>query len=153
MVVGKTRELALGGLELRQSANQILLLWGKALLELWRIQHAFALGGIHPAQPPCGLAHRDAAVLRQGLHLAVKVAQLLPLALWQVLEGLHTIQDPLPLLRRQAVEVAQAIQELLLSLGGELLERGIILQSFLLLRGRQVLVLAQPFSAMRAGTL
>jgi hypothetical protein len=67
-----------------------------------------------------------------------------------VLPGFHSLQDAILLARRQTAETLQTLAQQLLARGRKAAELGIIVQGFLLLLGRKILVAAQPLSGVIA---
>lgn len=85
--------------------------------------------------------YRLAPLRLQAVVLRGKIAELLPLLRLQVLPDFSPPQDLLLACRRQAVEVLQALLILLLTLGRQMPELGIVLQSPPLLVKRLIAVL------------
>src|SRR6266478_8817857 len=98
-------------------------------------------------------ADHDLAIVRQGLELLIGLPQLLTLDRGQAFHELHALNGSVALLRWQSVELPQLFLELLLTFRRKLLEIGIGLQCFLLLLGRLVLVLLQPYSGLAVGMI
>ena len=82
--------------------------------------------------------------------MAEELSCLLLLGGGQVLPGFHAIQNAQLLLRRKGRKMLQSLAQLLLPLGGQAAEFGIVLQRALLLIGRQICVSPQPIPGVTA---
>lgn len=67
-----------------------------------------------------------------------------------MLPGFHSLQDAILLARRQTAETLQTLAQQLLARGRKAAKLGIIVQGFLLLLGRKILVASQPLSGVIA---
>jgi len=82
--------------------------------------------------------------------LAKELSCLLLLRGSQVLPGFHAIQNAQLLLRGESGKTLQALAQLLLPLGGQAAEFGIVLQRAVLLIGREIRIAPQPIPRMAA---
>jgi hypothetical protein len=106
------------------------------------------LVGSHRAEiADCGTQFLP-AIGRQISELRKQLPRLLLLIGSQVLPGFHALQDAVLLLLREAAETQQPFPQDLLPGRRKVAELGIVVESFLLLIGRQVLVTAEPLSGV-----
>jgi hypothetical protein len=89
-----------------------------------------------------------AAIGRQLSELLEELTRLLLLIRSQVLPGFHPVEHAFLLLRRQAGEMLQPASQSRLLLRRKPAELGIVFERAALLRGRQILVAAEPVSGV-----
>jgi len=104
--------------------------------------------GWHRAQRLHRVSNCLPAIRRQLLHLFVQLTSLLLLLGRQVLPGFHAVQRAVLLLRRHVIKPLQLVTQLLLPLRWKGTKPGIAFERSPLLFGREITVLAQPFSGM-----
>ncbi len=104
--------------------------------------------GVKPRMLPDRPVEGLAAVGRQLLELLKELARLLLLIRSQVLPGFHAVEHALLLLRRQAGKMLQPFLQAGLLLRGKPAELGIVFEGAALLRGRQILIAAEPVSGV-----
>jgi hypothetical protein len=145
----------LGGVIFRSSqgksgsaAHDLALLGRKHVFEARRVDDAVALIGRHGTQVAHGRADHALPVGRQLLHPAEHIARFGFLAGSEVLPGLHAVQHALLLLRRKTGKVIEPLPQLLLPLGRQAAEAGIVLQHAFPVGGRKALIAAEPVPGM-----
>src|SRR6185503_1684934 len=140
--------LGRGQRQLRSAAQQAALLGRELVLETVGIDDLLPLVGWHGAEiADCGTQFLP-AIGRQISELRKQLPRLLLLIGSQVLPGFHALQDAVLLLLREAAETQQPFPQDLLPGRRKVAELGIVVESFLLLIGRQVLVTAEPLSGV-----
>jgi hypothetical protein len=137
---------------LRGSAHHLALLIREHTLEAVGIDDPLALLGRHWTQIVNGRGDRALAVGWKLLDLIENLPRLLFLFGREMFPGFHPVQHAQLLLRRKTGEVIQALLQLLLLCRRQLPKSGIVMQGFLLFRGRKIFVPAQPVAGV-AGLL
>jgi regulator of sirC expression with transglutaminase-like and TPR domain len=140
-------------IEIGHAAQHLPLLIGEVVAHSRRIQRLLPLLGTQTVQTAKLLPQRLPPLRRQIAKLLKDVSRPVPLVLVQTAPRFHTVQHLLALRGRPAGEVLQTLTKLFLPCGRQAAKPGIALQFLLLFRGGKVLVLAQPLSGTRRGTV
>jgi len=144
------RPVAACGIRLRgeQGADGLALVVGKLAGKGLGVDGLLALAWGHFAEIENSANEHPAARGLCGVQLLNGIAPLLALRRGQAFEDLVAIEHALALLRRHAVEFLQLPQVLLLQLGRQFAEAGLVLQLALLLGGREIAVVVDPLLEM-----
>jgi hypothetical protein len=131
-------------LDRQKIAEGRTFLVGELAAETVRVENRLPLRDRHLPQVTEGARHQPAAINRQAAQLLHGIANLLPLRHGQMFHQLVVFEYPPALLVGHVIQLGETVQHALLGLRRKLAEAGLILQSLLLLRERQIAVAIHP---------